>query len=169
MICCIGIPIPRACLLPCICIICAIFTKKNLLVQPNGIELAGEGIDVRRITTPSYFLSTREDHIAPWKSTYAATQLFKGAVTFVLAASGHIAGVVNPPAKKKYSFWAGEKLLNEPEQWLEQAKETQGSWWEHWQAWQEPFAGGKIPARKPGDGALQVLGDAPGEYVKENG
>ncbi len=140
--------------------------QQNRLIQPGGVTMAGVPIDIHAIRTPSYLLSTREDHIAPWKSTYAATQHYKGKTQFVLAASGHIAGVINPPVKKKYSFWTNDALPAQPDEWFKGAKEQSGSWWPHWQAWLAQYSGDKVAARKPGDGALKVLGDAPGEYVK---
>jgi polyhydroxyalkanoate synthase subunit PhaC len=139
--------------------------QKNLLVQPGGISLAGVPIDLRKIETPTFMLSTREDHIAPWKSTYAATQVFSGSVKFVLAASGHIAGVVNSPASGKYCYWTNTRLPKSPEQWLEGARQTPGSWWPEWQKWLSRYAGGKVPAREPGAGNLPALEDAPGSYV----
>ncbi len=140
--------------------------QKNLLVQPGGITIAGVPIDLRNITTPTYILSTREDHIAPWKSTYASTQIYKGDIRFVLAASGHIAGVVNPPGKKKYSHWTNDKLPKSADAWMKDAKEEAGSWWPDYEKWLAPHSGGKVPARKPGDGKLKVIENAPGSYVK---
>ena len=122
----------------------------NLLAKPDAISLAGEPIDLRRIETPSFFLSAREDHIAPWKSTYAATQVFSGPVKFVLSASGHIAGVVNPPAANKYCYWTGADLPAAPDNWLDAAQRTEGSWWPEWNRWVGERAGGKVPARQPG-------------------
>lgn len=139
--------------------------QENRLVEPGGIELAGVPIDLTKIETPSFLLSTREDHIAPWKATYAATQLFSGPVRFVLAASGHIAGVVNPPEAKKYSYWTNEATPSKPQDWLALAKEHEGSWWPAWAEWIKPFAGEKVAARKPGDGKLKPLEDAPGSFV----
>ncbi len=110
-------------------------------------------------------LSTKEDHIAPWTSTYAATQLFSGPVRFVLAASGHIAGVVNPPASGKYSHWTKAQNPKDPMKWLTGAKEHPGSWWPEWYKWLQKYADKQIPARSPGDGKLKVLEDAPGSYV----
>ena len=138
---------------------------ENRLREPGGLTLAGESIDVTRVSTPSYVLSTVEDHIAPWKTTYATTQLFAGPVEFVLGASGHIAGVVNPPAKRKYGYWTGTETPASPESWLAAARERRGSWWPHWDRWLGAFAGGKVPARIPGDGGLPALEDAPGSYV----
>ena len=140
--------------------------QENLLVQPGGIELAGVPIDLGRIKTPAFQLSTREDHIAPWTSTYAATQHFSGPVKFVLAASGHIAGVVNPPAAGKYSHWTNPKNPESPEDWFKGATEQPGSWWPVWSAWAAKKSGPKVAARKPGDGKLKIIEDAPGTYVK---
>lgn len=140
--------------------------QENKLVQPGALTLAGVPIDLRTITTPAYILSTREDHIAPWKSTYAATQLYRGDTTFVLAASGHIAGVINPPGKNKYSHWVNAAQPPSPDEWLTSAQEHPGSWWPHWQKWAERYAGPKVPARIPGDGALPAIEDAPGSYVR---
>lgn len=142
--------------------------QKNKLIEKGGITIAGVPIDLSTITTPSYFLSTREDHIAPWKSTYAATQIYKGPMRFVLAASGHIAGVVNPPSKKKYCHWIshGNDFPKSPDKWLLGAKEEAGSWWPDCDAWQQQYTGGKVPARKVGGGKLKPIEDAPGSYVK---
>ncbi len=139
---------------------------ENKLKDPGGIELAGVPIDVSKIKVPTYMVSTREDHIAPWLSTYAATQLFSGPVRFVLAASGHIAGVVNPPAKNKYCHWTNSKNPADPEKWLEGAKQHDGSWWPDWDKWVKKHGDGEVDARKPGkDGKLKALAPAPGTYV----
>jgi polyhydroxyalkanoate synthase len=130
------------------------------------IKLLGTKIDLTKIDVPVFILSTREDHIAPWKSTYVATQLYTGPTTFCLAASGHIAGVVNPPAARKYCHWTNDKLPHKPDQWLETATQHPGSWWPTWDSWTKGFAGESVPARKPGDGGLKVLAPAPGTYVK---
>ena len=141
--------------------------QENRLLEPGGITLGGVPIDLGTIHTPSYFLSTREDHIAPWLAAYAATQIFTGPKRFVLAGSGHIAGVVNPPAANKYGYWIGEgKLPEDPDAWLATAEYAEGSWWPDWVKWLAPQAGPKVPARKPGDGKLKPLEDAPGSYVK---
>ena len=137
----------------------------NRLREPGGLTLAGEAIDVTRITTPSYVLSTAEDHIAPWKTTYATTQLFAGPVEFVLGASGHIAGVINPPARKKYGYRTGSDNPASPETWLDASLAHDGSWWPHWDRWLEPFGGGEVPARVPGEEGLPAIEDAPGSYV----
>lgn len=139
---------------------------QNKLVEPGGITLDGVPIDLSTIKTPVYWLSTKDDHIAPWKSTYAATQLYKGPKRFVLSASGHIAGVINPPAANKYCFWTNTKTPADPDAFFESAKQHDGSWWPDWQKWIKKYAGGEIAARKPGDGKLKVIEDAPGSYVK---
>ena len=139
--------------------------QENLLVRPGGIRLDNVPIDLGKIRTPAFILSTREDHIAPWRSTYAATQIYKGPVKFVLSASGHIAGVVNPPGGK-YGHWENDKNPPEPEEWLASARQEAGSWWPSWEKWVAKFAGGEVPARRPGDGKLAPIEDAPGSYVK---
>jgi polyhydroxyalkanoate synthase subunit PhaC len=140
--------------------------QENKLVVPGGISLCGVPIDLGKITVPAFLLSTREDHIAPWRSTYAATQIYQGPVRFVLAASGHIAGVVNPPGQGKYGHWQGVKLPKNPDDWLKGAKYHEDSWWPTWEKWIDKYAGGEVPAREPGDGKLPVIEDAPGSYVR---
>ncbi len=143
--------------------------QKNKLATPSALVIAGEAIDVTRITTPSYILSCREDHIAPWTSTYISTRLYRGPVTFTLAASGHIAGVINPPAKNKYCYWTGDgtPLPHNAEDWQKHAKENTGSWWPHWNTWQQSFAGEDVAKRTVGkDKTYPALEAAPGSYVK---
>jgi polyhydroxyalkanoate synthase len=140
--------------------------QQNDLVKPGGIELDGVPLDLSKIKQPSYLISTREDHIAPWKSTYRATQIYGGKVRFVLAASGHIAGVVNPPDSGKYSHWINTDLPPEPDDWFKGATELAGSWWPDWQRWVSAIDKTQVPARVPGAGGLPALGDAPGTYVK---
>lgn len=142
------------------------FYYENKLVEPGGICLAGVPIDLRKIDIPVYIVSTREDHIAPWKSTYAATQLYQGEKRFVLAGSGHIAGIINPPASSKYGYWTNEELPPDPEAWLAGAVQHKGSWWNDWAEWMVARSGPMVPARRPGDGGLPVLEDAPGSYVR---
>jgi len=139
---------------------------ENLLARPGGISLAGRPIDVAKITTPACFVSTIEDHIAPWKSTYAGARLLAGPVKFLLAGSGHIAGVVNPPAAHKYCHWTNAELPASADEWLASAQRDEGSWWPEWNTWVSSFGGDKVPARKPGDGKLAAIEDAPGSYVK---
>jgi polyhydroxyalkanoate synthase len=143
--------------------------QQNKLVEAGGLTLADVPIDLRTITTPSFILSTREDHIAPWQSTYAATQLYKGDIEFVLAGSGHIAGVINPPAKQKYNYWSGSTPQGkEASVWLKTAKEQQGSWWGHWLTWLQARDGHeKVPATAVGSHPrYPALEAAPGSYVK---
>jgi polyhydroxyalkanoate synthase len=140
--------------------------QANLLKDPGGIVLSGVKIDLGKVKTPAYFLSTREDHIAPWKSTYSGTQLLGGKKRFVLAASGHIAGVVNPPEGGKYNHWINEALPPDPAAWLAGATELAGSWWPDWQRWILSHDKAQVAARTPGDGKLPALEDAPGSFVK---
>lgn len=139
---------------------------ENRLRQQGSVTIAGEPIDVRKVETPTYILSTREDHIAPWKTTFETTRLFSGPIRFVLGASGHIAGVINPPQKKKYGYWTNTDEPADPETWIAGAESTQGSWWPDWKRWLSGNSGGRVPARRPGDGALAVIEDAPGSYVR---
>ena len=139
--------------------------QRNALKEPGGIELSGEPIDLSKIKTPSFLLSTQEDHIAPWKATYSGTQIYSGPVKFVLSGSGHIAGVVNPPASEKYCYWTNSKLPTDPDAWLEGAKQHPGSWWPEWAKWLKKYRGDDVPARQPGDGKLKPIEDAPGSYV----
>lgn len=143
--------------------------QRNELIKPGGITLGGVRINLSKIETPTYLLSTKEDHIAPWVATYAATQIFDGDVTFTLADSGHVAGVINPPAKKKYGYWTGTHMPPDAEAWLAETKEEAGSWWPHWSAWQAKRAGKKIPARKVGSAKFKPIEKAPGRYAKVRG
>src|SRR5665213_192984 len=143
--------------------------QQNRLVQPGGITLAGVPIDLTKVTIPTFFLSTKEDHIAPWKSTYAATQIFRGPRKFVLSASGHIAGVVNPPPKTKYGHWVNDDLPPSPDDWLAAATYSPASWWPVWESWIAAHDGGRVAPRQPGDGKLKPIEDAPGSYVRVSG
>jgi polyhydroxyalkanoate synthase len=135
---------------------------KNLLGEPGGIELDGVPIDLRAVKVPAYFISTVEDHIAPWRSTYKGAKYLGGPVRFVLGGSGHIAGIVNPPAAKKYHYFVNDALPKAPQEWFAGAKQIPGSWWEDWQAWiDRQNAGEKVPARAVQNG----LEDAPGSYA----
>ena len=139
---------------------------KNALKDPGGVTLGGVPIDLSKVRTPAYFISTAEDHIAPWKSTYLGARALGGPVRFVCGGSGHIAGIVNPPAAKKYCYWTNDQLPPSPEEWEAGATRHEGSWWNDWQAWEEARnAGERVPARVPGDGKLKVIEDAPGSYV----
>ena len=142
--------------------------QKNLLVQPGGISMKGVPIDLGRITIPLYFLSCREDHIAPWTSTYKGARNFRSAqVRFVLAASGHIAGVINPPEGGKYNHFINDKFPEKPEDWLAGTTEIAGSWWPDWNRWVTGYARDKVPARTPGKvRGVKVIEKAPGSYVR---
>jgi polyhydroxyalkanoate synthase len=140
--------------------------QQNKLVKPNGIEINGVPINLTKIKTPTYIMATKEDHIAPWVSAYLATQVYDGPVTFTLADSGHVAGVINPPAKKKYGYWVNENLPPKAEDWFHAAKELPGSWWTHWAKWQQSLAGGKVKARKVGSTQHKAREAAPGSYAK---
>lgn len=136
---------------------------KNLLKKPGALTLAGVPIDVTKVTTPSYILSAKEDHIAPWKTTYATMGLFSGKDNkFVLTGSGHIAGVINHPDRNKYDYSTNSKKAKTPNEWLDGATQHKGSWWGNWHKWNMQYAGEKIAAPKPG----RAIGDAPGEYVR---
>ena len=140
----------------------------NLLKEPGGLTLGGVKIDISKVKTPCYFISTIEDHIAPWKSTYMGARRFGGPTRFVLGGSGHIAGIVNPPAANKYGYWLNPaaKLADTADAWLEGAQQHPGSWWTDWQAWVTAHDGEQTEARDPVKGKLEVLEDAPGSFVK---
>ena len=140
--------------------------QSNRLAVPGGITLDDTPIDLAHVTVPAYFLSTRDDHIAPWRSTYKGAHLLGGESRFVLAASGHIAGVVNPPEGGKYSHWINHALPSTAEAWLQGATEIAGSWWNDWQRWIMAQGKETAAARTPGDAALPVIEDAPGSYVR---
>ena len=139
----------------------------NKFKEPGGLSVGDVDIDVSTIKTPCYFISTQDDHIAPWRSTYLGAQLMKGPVRFVLGKSGHIAGIVNHPDANKYGYYTGPAKLNvEAEQWLDKAKKHEGSWWPDWASWVNKFSDEKVAARQPGEGKLKAIEDAPGSYVK---
>ncbi|HZA01581.1 MAG TPA: class I poly(R)-hydroxyalkanoic acid synthase [Hyphomicrobiaceae bacterium] len=139
---------------------------ENSLVQRGTLQLAGQAIDVRRIKTPCYFLSTIDDHISPWRACYPATQFFSGPVTFVLGKSGHIAGVINPPSQNKYGYWTGSRYPEDPDLWHAEAEPRDGSWWPHWASWLAPHGGERVQARPPGrSNEFPALAEAPGHYV----
>jgi polyhydroxyalkanoate synthase len=136
--------------------------QNNRLIKPDAVTIHGTPIDMTKISTPSFFLSTREDHISPWKTTYAGAKAFKGPVRFVLSGSGHIAGVVNPPEAKKYNYATNDKLPANPDDWTNNAKMHEGSWWPEWNNWLEGFSGADTSPREVKKG----LEEAPGSYVK---
>jgi polyhydroxyalkanoate synthase len=140
---------------------------ENNLCVPGKLSMCGTKVDLGAIDVPTYVLATQEDHIVPWRSAYRTTQLVGGKSQFVLAASGHIAGVINPPAKKKRNYWSGGKQGDNAEQWLAGATETPGSWWSDWIKWLSPHAGKAVAARRTlGNKKYRVIEPAPGRYVK---
>jgi polyhydroxyalkanoate synthase len=139
--------------------------KENALAT-GKMKLAGVKLDLSKVKVPVYLQSAKEDHIAPAGSVFKSVNLFGGPVRFIIAGSGHIAGVINPPAAKKYQYWTNEKGATSIEAWKKGSSEHPGSWWPDWDRWLSALSGDKVPARKPGDGELKVLGDAPGTYVK---
>jgi len=142
------------------------FYLENRLVEPGGITLLGEPLDLGKISIPCYFVATREDHIAPWKSVYKGALRFGGPVRFVVGGSGHIAGIVNPPASGKYGYWVGRRRPADPDRYLASAAHHEGSWWPDWARWIARHGGGRVPARDPAAGPLAPIRDAPGEYVR---
>jgi polyhydroxyalkanoate synthase subunit PhaC len=143
--------------------------RDNKLVVPRAMTVLGEPLDLRQVKTPTYVQAGREDHIAPAESVWKITDHFTGPVKFLLAGSGHIAGVVNPPSAGKYQYWTNDKPTKSLEEFIEGATETKGSWWPDWINWIEQRAPDKVSAkgaRVPGKGKLKAIEDAPGSYVK---
>ncbi len=146
------------------------YLENNLMV-PGKTRVCGVPVDLGKINAPTYIYSSREDHIVPWTSAYASTQLLKGPNRFVIGASGHVAGVINPPAKKKRSYWANKgkqaKFPKDPQAWLTNAEEIPGSWWPDWTEWLASHSGKTIKApAKPGNAKYTPIEAAPGRYVK---
>ncbi|HZZ33179.1 MAG TPA: class I poly(R)-hydroxyalkanoic acid synthase, partial [Phenylobacterium sp.] len=141
------------------------FYGENALAK-GELVLDNVRLDLKTVKTPIYVQSSRDDHIAPARSVYKGAKLFGGPVTFTLAGSGHIAGVINAPVANKYQHWTNPALPQSLEAWQAGAMETPGSWWPHWIEWLKAKSGGQVPARDPAEGTLKPLGDAPGAYVK---
>jgi polyhydroxyalkanoate synthase len=144
---------------------------ENNLKVPGKLSVDGEKIDLSKIDTPSFIYASREDHIVPWTSAYASTALLnpkkRNRNRFVLGASGHIAGVINPPAKKKRSYWINDGAASSAEEWLRDAKEHPGSWWTEWADFLAKYAGKQVAApRKFGNAKYKPIEAAPGRYVK---
>jgi polyhydroxyalkanoate synthase len=140
----------------------------NKLVQPDALTMCGVPVDLGRVDMPAFVFAAREDHIVPWKGGYESARYLGGTVKFVLGASGHIAGSINPAAKGKRSFWTNERLGDDPDKWFAQSKEVPGSWWVPWTKWLKPYAGKLVAARtKLGDAKHRPIEPAPGRYVKE--
>ena len=142
------------------------FYLDNQLVKPGAYSVKGTKIDLSKIDIPLYFISAHQDHIAKWKITYEGAKICRENATFVLGESGHIAGIVNPPAKQKYSYWTNTNLVDSAEEWLQQSEHHAGSWWPHWMNWLAGYQGAVISKRQPETGELGVVDEAPGSYVK---
>jgi polyhydroxyalkanoate synthase len=139
----------------------------NSLRVPGKLEMCGAKVDLSSLDMPVYLLATREDHIVPWQSAYETTRILGGKIRFVLGASGHIAGVINPASKNKRSYWTNEDVKLDAESWLAASEEKKGSWWSDWSDWLKPFAGEQRAPRKPGNAKYKPVEPAPGRYVKE--
>jgi polyhydroxyalkanoate synthase len=140
---------------------------QNELKQPGALTVCGEKVDLGRIRAPVFVYGSREDHIVPWTAAYRSIPLLKGERRFVLGASGHIAGVINPPAKGKRSYWTNDALPAQAEAWFDGATEHPGSWWTDWSAWLKPHGGKLVAAPKsPGNAKYPAIEPAPGRYVK---
>ena len=143
--------------------------RDNLLAQPGAMVVDGTPIDLTRVKTPAYIQAGREDHIAPADSVWKTTQIFTGPMRFVLAGSGHIAGVVNPPAQQKYQYWTNDAAVATLDDFVAGATETKGSWWPDWAAWLRARDDATVAAKRarvPGKGKLPAITDAPGDYVR---
>jgi len=142
--------------------------RDNRLVVADSMQACGVPIDLHRIATPAYIQAGREDHIAPPESVWKLTHYLAGPWTFVLAGSGHIAGVVNPPSSNKYQYWVNDARSDSLDAFVEGAQEHPGSWWPHWIAWLRDLGAEEIAARgkrRPGGRGDKVIEDAPGRYV----
>jgi len=140
---------------------------ENNLREPGKLEMCGTKVDLGKLDIPVYLLATREDHIVPWQSAYQSTRILGGKIRFVLGASGHIAGVINPASKNKRSYWVNEDVKNEADGWLAAAEEKKGSWWSDWADWLKPLSGELRAPRKPGSAKYKAIEPAPGRYVRE--
>src|SRR5688572_2952629 len=142
------------------------YLENNLKVPGKTVQ-CGVPVDLSKITVPTFLYASREDHIVPWRTAFASARLLSGDKTFVLGASGHIAGVINPASKSKRNYWAGGALGNEAEEWLSTAQSISGSWWPNWSEWLGHHAGRNVPARvELGNAKYRSIELAPGRYVK---
>jgi len=140
---------------------------ENVFREPGGITIGDTPIDLSQIDLPACFVSAAEDHIAPWKTTFLGAQVLSGEVDFILSKSGHIAGIINPPGPRQYGHFVGPKPRGlSPDEWFAASKSVDESWWPRWAEWVRRFGGEMVPARTPGDGALDVIEPAPGRYAK---
>ncbi|MHA6613443.1 class I poly(R)-hydroxyalkanoic acid synthase [Photobacterium damselae] len=144
------------------------FYLENKLIQDKGVKIDGVWMDLNKIKIPSYFISTKEDHIALWQGTYRGALLTGGNKTFVLGASGHVAGIVNPPNKNKYGYWTNDNLDDSADEWLTNAEYAEGSWWTHWDQWlSQHNRQEQVEPYSPGSENYPVIDSAPGQYVKQ--
>jgi polyhydroxyalkanoate synthase len=142
--------------------------QDNKLCKPDALTMLGEPVSLKRLKMPAFVFAAREDHIVPWRGAYKSARTLGGDVTFVLGASGHIAGTINPASKNKRSYWMNEKLGADAEKWFVAARELPGSWWSKWSKWLKPHGGKLVPARKKlGGGRRKPIEPAPGKYAKE--
>ena len=140
----------------------------NKLCRPDALKMLGEPVSLKRVKMPTFVFAAREDHIVPWKGGYASARTLGGDVTFVLGASGHIAGTINPASKNKRSYWLNGRMPADADKWFAEAKERPGSWWSEWSKWLKPHGGKLVPARKQlGGGRRKPIEPAPGSYAKE--
>ncbi|MGZ5035142.1 MAG: PHA/PHB synthase family protein [Usitatibacter sp.] len=142
--------------------------QDNKLAKPDALTMLGEPVSLKRLKMPAFVFAAREDHIVPWRGGYKSARTLGGKVKFVLGASGHIAGTINPASKNRRSYWLNEHMPADAEKWFVEAQELQGSWWGEWARWLRPFGGKMVPARKKlGGGRRKPIEPAPGRYAKE--
>ena len=142
--------------------------QDNKLAKPDALTMLGEPVSLKRLKMPAFVFSAREDHIVPWRGGYKSARTLGGKVTFILGASGHIAGTINPASKNKRSYWVNANLPADAEKWFVEAQELPGSWWNEWSRWLRPFTGKLVPARKKlGGGRRKPIEPAPGSYARE--
>ena len=140
---------------------------ENNLREPAKTSVLGVPVDFGKVAVPAYVLATREDHIVPWRTAYRTTHLIGGETRFVLGASGHVAGVINPASRNKRSYWTGANVRASAEDWLAGAAEERGSWWTDWSDWLKRFGGGRVKARaRLGSAKFKPGARAPGSYVR---
>jgi polyhydroxyalkanoate synthase subunit PhaC len=141
--------------------------KNDLLKIPNALELNGQSIDIGKIDIPCFFVASEGDHIVPWNNAFRSAKLFSGPVTFVLASSGHVAGIINHPKKNKYGYWSNEfSEHNNPQDWFSKSSSSDGSWWPYWSDWLKQHSGELVKAKEPSLVNYHIIEDAPGSYVK---
>jgi polyhydroxyalkanoate synthase subunit PhaC len=142
--------------------------EDNKLCKPDALQMLGEPVSLKRLKMPAFVFAAREDHIVPWKGGYTSASTLGAKVKFVLGASGHIAGTINPASKGKRSYWVNDALTADADKWFAEAKEVPGSWWSEWAKWLKPYGGKQVAApKKPGDARAKPIEPAPGRYVKE--